>query len=111
MALGVDTDPALRHLLWEWGYALGTARRAQGLTVTDLARLADLGERLTADDVARCEAGHGDLEHLVELSAALGLGVRTQLVPIEELRTEWAAGTAERPARRRAAQALELPAE
>lgn len=108
--LNADTDGATRHLLWEWGYALGNARRAAGWSTADLARVVDLGERLTADTVARCEAGHGELDELLELSAALGLGVRPQLVPAEELRGEWAGGLAERQARRRAAATLELPA-
>jgi hypothetical protein len=109
--LNADTDPAVRHLLWEWGYALGNARRALGLDSAGLSHLADLGERLTADAVARCEAGQGELWELLELSTALGLGVRTQLVPIEELRHEYETeGRAGRIRRRRAAQALELPA-
>lgn len=110
MPLGPDADPATRHLLWEWGYALGNARRARGWSLADLARAVDLGERLTADAVGRCEAGLGELWELLELSSALELGGRLQLVPAEELRHEWADGAADRQRRRAAAQALELPA-
>lgn len=104
-----DADPATRHLLWEWGYALGNARRARGLSPADVARLADLGERLTESMVFQAEAGLGELDDLLAITEALELGVVIELVPAEELRAAWGAGTADRMRRRRAAQALEAP--
>lgn len=105
-----DADPATRHLLWEWGYALGAARRARGLTPADLARVADLGEALTESHVYQAEAGLGPIEALLDLTEALELGAVIELVPAEELRARFEAEAPERMQRRRAAQALELPA-
>jgi transcriptional regulator with XRE-family HTH domain len=95
-------DPSLQHLLYEWGTALGDERQARGLSLGELARIVGLGPRLTAADIAAAERGTAPVTVLLEISEALDLGVRIELVTADELREEWSTQTRERLRRRRA---------
>lgn len=89
--------------LWAWGEALRAARTDRGLSVEDVAQLANLGERLGAADVAAVEAGRScEVVHYVEVGAALGLGIEVALVPVEDLDRRWVDGYLERERARRA---------
>lgn len=101
MAARPVLDPAVQHLLHAWGCELYEERMALGLSALDVARLVGLGTRLTADDVERCEDGRGSLQQLCEITEALGLGARVELVDADELRAEWRDQTVERELRRR----------